>query len=58
MTKGGYFLEGTRSRTTGLVAYLGGPRLYHSRHAKPDSPGSQGFADGDRGALGELAGKL
>ena len=36
---------------------MGGPRLCHSWHAKPISPGSQGFGSDVRGDLGELAGK-
>ena len=41
-----------------LVAYLGGPRLCHSWHAKPISPGSQGFGGGYSGDLEELDGRL
>ena len=42
----GDYMEGAMSRAIGLVAYLGGPRLCHSGHAKHVSPGSQGFAYG------------
>ena len=48
----GCILEGPRSRANSLVAYLGGPRVYHSGHAKLDSLGSQGFAVGDKDDLG------
>ena len=36
---------------------LGGTPPLPYWHAKPDSPGSQGFGCDDRGDLGELAGK-
>ena len=42
-SKGGYMMEGARSSATGLVAYLGGPRLCLLRHVKHVNPGSQGF---------------
>ena len=51
-------MEGVRSCPTSLVAYLGGTRLCHRRHAKHVSPGSQTFACDDRGDLGELSGGL
>ena len=57
VTKGECIVEGAGSRAIGLMAYLGGPPLYHNGHVKPNSPRSQGFDSGFRGDLGELAGK-
>ena len=47
-------MEGVRSHATSLVAYLGGTRLCHRRHAKHVILGTQGLACDDRGDLGEL----
>ena len=44
-----------RSCGTGLVTYLGGPCLCHRGHAKLISQRSQGFGDGSKSDLGELA---
>ena len=57
MTKGECTWEGTRSHATGLVAYLGGPLLYHIGMQNLIAWGSQGFGSDVRGGLVELAGK-
>ena len=49
-------MEGAKSHAISLVAYLGGPAFAIIRHMKHVSLGSQEFASGDRGNLGELVG--
>ena len=58
VAKGGCMWEGARSHATGLVAYLGGPRLCHISMRNLIGQGPQGFRCDDRGGdLGELAGE-